>query len=58
VTAVPRSLAQAAPPLLWGNLLGLSSFGWPLVIAGVLKGIYDLLLLGLFAKVRPPEEVG
>ena len=59
MTAVPRSLAQAAPPpLLSGYLLGLSSFGWPLVIAGVLKGIYDLLLLGLFAKVRPPEEVG
>ena len=56
---MPRSLAQAAPPpLLSGYLLGLSSFGWPLVIAGVLKGIYDLLLLGLFAKVRPPEEVG
>jgi MFS family permease len=57
VTAVPRSLAQAAPPLLSGYLLGLSSFGWPLVIAGSLKGIYDLLLLGLFARVRPPEEV-
>ena len=45
VTAVPRSLAQAAPPLLSGYLLGLSSFGWPLVIGGALKGIYDLLLL-------------
>jgi len=56
VTAVPRSLAQAAPPLLSGYLLGLSTFGWPLVIAGALKGTYDLLLLGLFAKVRPPEE--
>jgi MFS family permease len=56
VTAVPRSLAQAAPPLLSGYLLGLSTFGWPLVIAGALKGLYDLLLLGIFAKVRPPEE--
>ena len=56
VTAVPRSLAQAAPPLLSGYLLGLSTFGWPLVIAGALKGLYDLLLLGMFAKVRPPEE--
>jgi len=37
-------------------LLGVSTFGWPLVIAGALKGIYDLLLLGLFAQVRPPEE--
>jgi len=57
VTTVPRSLAQAAPPLLSGYLLGLSSFGWPLVIAGALKGVYDLLLLAMFARVRPPEEV-
>jgi len=57
VTSVPRSLAQGASPLLSGYLLGLSTFGWPLVIAGVLKGIYDVLLLAMFAKVRPPEEV-
>jgi hypothetical protein len=57
VTSVPRSLASAASPLLSGYLLGLSTFGWPLVIGGVLKGIYDLLLLALFARVKPPEEV-
>jgi predicted MFS family arabinose efflux permease len=56
VTAVPRSLASAASPLLSGYLLGLSTFGWPLVIAGVLKGTYDLLLLRMFARVKPPEE--
>jgi len=56
VTTVPRSLATAASPLLSGYLLGLSTFGWPLVIAGTLKGIYDVLLLALFAKVKPPEE--
>lgn len=44
--------------LLSGYLLGLSAFGWPLVVAGVLKSIYDLLLLAMFAKVRPSEEVG
>jgi MFS family permease len=56
VTTVPRSLASAASPLLSGYLLGLSTFGWPLVIAGVLKGTYDLLLLRMFARVKPPEE--
>jgi predicted MFS family arabinose efflux permease len=56
VTAVPRSLATAAGPLLAGYLLGLSPFGWPLVLGGALKGLYDLLLLALFARVRPPEE--
>ena len=56
VTNVPRSLTTAPGPLLSGYLLGLSTFGWPLVIAGALKAVYDLLLLRLFRGVRPPEE--
>jgi MFS family permease len=56
VTAVPRSLASATSPLLSGWLLGLSGFGWRLIIAGVLKTLYDLMLLRRFSKVRPPEE--
>jgi MFS family permease len=56
VTSVPRSLAAAASPLVSGYLLGLSAFGWPLVAAGALKGIYDVLLLLLFRHRRPPEE--
>jgi MFS family permease len=56
ITSVPRSLASAVSPLFAGYLLGLSSFGWPLVIAGGLKIVYDLLLLATFRKVRPPEE--
>jgi hypothetical protein len=56
VTAAPRSLAGAASPVLAGYLLGLSSFGWPLVIGGSLNSLYDLLLFFMFRKVRPPEE--
>jgi hypothetical protein len=56
VTNVPRSLAAAVPPLLAGWMLDHSTFGWPLVAAGVLKGTYDLLLLALFRHHRPPEE--
>jgi len=56
ITSVPRSLASAVSPLLAGYLLGVSTFGWPLVIAGGLKIVYDLLLLATFRKVRPPEE--
>ncbi|SEK85315.1 MFS transporter [Nitrosovibrio tenuis] len=56
ITTVPRSLASAAGPLLAGYLLTISSFGWPLVIAGGLKITYDLLLLRMFRTVRPPEE--
>ena len=56
-TSVPRSLASAVSPLLAGMLLGASSFGWPLVIGGAVKIVYDLLLLATFRKVRPPEEL-
>ena len=57
ITSVPRSLASAISPFLSGYLLGISTFGWPLLIAGSVKVVYDLLLLGMFKKVRPPEEV-
>ncbi len=45
VTNVPRSLASALTPALAGLMFTHSSFGWPLVIGGVMKGTYDLLLL-------------
>jgi MFS family permease len=57
ITSVPRSLASAVSPLVAGYLLGLSTFGWPLIIAGGVKIAYDLLLLATFRTVRPPEEV-
>jgi MFS family permease len=56
ITNVPRSLAAAATPLLAGWLLQRSDFGWPLIIGGGLKATYDLVLLGLFREIRPPEE--
>ncbi len=56
VTSVPRSLAAAASPALAGYLLSLTSFGWPLIAAGATKIVYDLLLLAIFRRVRPPEE--
>ena len=56
VTAVPRSLASALGPLLAGYLFSLSVFGWPLVIGGILKGTYDVLLLLRFRNVVPAHE--
>lgn len=56
VTSIPRSLASAAGPWLAGYLLSLSSFGWPLIVAGGMKIAYDLLLFTMFHAVRPPEE--
>ena len=58
VTNVPRSLAAALAPLLAGAMLSRSSFGWPLLCAGVAKTIYDVLLLVQFGAVKPPEETG
>jgi len=57
VTAVPKTFAWAAGSMISGYLMTLSGFGWPLVIGGVVKGVYDILLLIRFRKVRPPEEV-
>lgn len=56
ITAVPRSLASALSPSLGGWMLAVSSFGWPLVVAGSLKIAYDLMLLVSFRHHRPPEE--
>ncbi len=55
---VPRSLASAIGPTFSGMLLNMSSFDWPLVIAGSPKVVYDLTLLKMFRDVKPPEEQG
>jgi MFS family permease len=54
VTNVPRSLASAISPLFAGALLELSPIGWPLVVAGALKLVYDGLLLWQF-RAHPPR---
>jgi predicted MFS family arabinose efflux permease len=57
VTAVPRTFAWAAGSIISGYLLSLSGFGWPLVTGGLIKGVYDVLLLLRYRRVRPPEEL-
>jgi MFS family permease len=56
VTAVPRSLASAASPALAGALFAAGFQIWPLLLCGGLKIAYDLMLLGAFRRIRPPEE--
>ncbi|MEA2649636.1 MAG: hypothetical protein QOG61_2071 [Candidatus Binataceae bacterium] len=58
VTNVPRSLASALAPLPAGALLDYSLFGWPLILGGACKLIYDALLLIQFRSVRPADEQG
>lgn len=52
VTNVPRSLAAALAPLAAGWLLEHAWIGTPLVVAGVLKLVYDLLLLAMFRGIE------
>ncbi len=56
VTSVPRSLAAAASPAMAGALFAAGFEAWPLVICGVLKILYDLVLLWAFRHIKPPEE--
>ena len=56
VTSVPRSLAAAASPAMAGALFSAGFEAWPLVICGVLKILYDLVLLWAFRHIKPPEE--
>ncbi len=56
VTNVPRSLAAALPPTAAGWMLSHSTFGWPLIIGGSIKALYDVILLVQFRGLRPPEE--
>jgi MFS family permease len=57
ITAVPKTFAWAAGSMISGYLLTISTFGWPLLIGGAVKAVYDLTLLAKFQKVKPPEEV-
>lgn len=57
ITNVPRSLASALAPLPAGALLEASPFGWPLVLGGLCKLIYDGLLLAQFRAVKPEDEL-
>ena len=56
VTSVPRGLASAASPALAGALFAAGHVALPFVICGVMKILYDVLLLWTFRHVRPPEE--
>ena len=52
VTNVPRSLASASTPALAGWLLSSGRLGWPLVLGGAAKALYDVLLLVKFRDVE------
>jgi hypothetical protein len=55
-TSVPRGLASAGPPAITGAFFAAALYAWPLVIGAGLKITYDLLLLAMFRRTKPPEE--
>lgn len=55
-TAVPRSLAAAASPSLGGALMAAGLLAAPLVACGVLKTVYDLMLLVAFRRQEIHEK--
>jgi MFS family permease len=56
VTNVTRNVAWAVGPSFAGVVMQHVALAGPLVIGGVLKIGYDLLLYKAFRHVRPPEE--
>ncbi len=56
-TTVARSIALSLSPLLSGALLSgpALALGLPFLLCGSLKAVYDVLLFGVFRRVRPPD---
>jgi hypothetical protein len=57
VTSLARSAGSATSPVVGGVLLQgpLLVLGLPFMLAGTLKGVYDLTLWALFRRVRLPN---
>lgn len=56
LTSVARNGAAAIAPAFAGVTLAIPALGLPFIVAGTLKIIYDVTVLMVFRKVRPPEE--
>jgi len=56
LTSVARTAAAALAPAFSGATLAVPALGLPFLLAGGLKIVYDLALLAVFRRVRPPEE--
>ena len=56
ILSVARNAGAAIAPLFAGPILTVPSLGFPFLLAGGLKIIYDLWIFAVFRKVKPPEE--
>lgn len=57
ITGIGRSVATSSSPWLSGAMLQYAALGLPFIFGGVMKSIYDIVLLLRFDKVKPPEEI-
>ncbi len=56
ITGIARSLGASVAPLIAAPMVGTAALaGLPMIIAGSLKVVYDLLLWRSFRSVRPPS---
>jgi MFS family permease len=55
-TSVARNASQALAPAFTGATLAVPAAGLPFIIGGCLKIVYDVAILLVFRKFRPPEE--
>lgn len=55
-TTTVRSAAQAVSPAIGGSVMPVAGAGFPFVIGGAMKALYDVLLFVFFRRVLPPEE--
>ena len=56
VSAIARTLASSAAPVVSGLLLSTGMIAVPFFVSGALKIAYDLSMLRAFRAIRPPEE--
>ncbi len=53
---LPRSFTLAVGPSIAGYIMQFVGFSLPFLLAGAIKGLYDVLLWVTFRNVKPPEE--
>jgi MFS family permease len=53
---LPRSFTLAVGPSIAGYIMQFVGLSLPFLLAGAIKGLYDVLLWVTFRKVKPPEE--
>ncbi len=53
---LPRGFTMAVGPSIAGYIMQFVGFSLPFLLAGAIKGLYDVLLWVTFRNVKPPEE--